>query len=147
MKTRQPIANDMSPFLIQKVNRGMKSMSILLEQRNSHSKRLALNINSHLTGTINNNENSNINRYKKSSVFDLQHMDLVRTSNISDNAEMIPEKDNITKQFNKEKIDSYDYKKIKQQSSIVVNKSNTLANIRNQQRVSKVLSNKEVITF
>ncbi|KAL6422026.1 hypothetical protein ACFW04_010844 [Cataglyphis niger] len=144
MKTKQPIMNDMSPFFIQKVNRGMKSMSILLEQRNSHSKRLAFNISSHLTGTFNNNENSNINENKKSSVFDLQHMDFARTSNISENAKIIPEKDNnITTQFNKEKIDSYDYKKIKQQSSIVVNKSNTLENIKNQQKVLKVSSNKE----
>ncbi|XP_029663300.1 uncharacterized protein LOC115235562 [Formica exsecta] len=141
MKTRQPIANDISPLLIHKVSTGMKSMSILLEQRNSHSERLALNISSHLPETFNNGENSNIDRYKKLSVFDLQHVE-TRTSNVSDNAKMIPEKDNIIKQFNTEKIDSYDHK-IKQQSSTVVNQSNTLANVRNQQRVSKISSNKE----
>lgn len=138
MKTRQSITNDIAPLLIRKVSKGMKPMSILLEQINGHSERSALNINSHSTGIFNNGESSNINRDKKLSAFDL------RTSNASGNAKLIPEKDNnITKQFNKEKINFYDHK-IKQQSSSFINKSSMSANEKNQQRVSKVSSNKEV---
>lgn len=144
MKTRQPtITNDITPLLIRKVSKGIP-MSSLLEQINGHSERSTLSLNSHLTGIFNNCESSHINRDKKLSVFDLQHVENARMSNVSNNAKMIPEKDNnITKQFNKEKINSYDCK-IKQQSPTVVNKSNTTANIRNLQGVSKAPSNKEV---
>lgn len=144
MKTRQPITNDVTPLLISKVSRGMKPMSILLNQMNSgHSGRSALSINSHLPGIFNNESSNNIKRDKKLSVFDLQRAENARTSNVSGRT-MIPEKDNdVARQFNKEKIDSYDHK-IKQQSSTVVNKSNTPAIVRNQQGVSKILSNKEV---
>lgn len=144
MKTRQPITNDVTPLLIRKVSRGMKPMSILLDQMNSgHSGRSALSISSHLPGIFNNESSNNIKRDKKLSVFDLQHAENARTLNVSGRT-MIPEKDNdVARQFNKEKIDSYDHK-IKQQSSTVVNKSNTPAIVRNQQGVSKILSNKEV---
>ncbi|CAL1677269.1 unnamed protein product [Lasius platythorax] len=143
MKTRQPITNDVTPLLISKVSRGMKPMSILLDQMNSgHSGRSALSISSHLPGIFNNESSNNIKRDKKLSVFDLQRAENARTSNVSGTT-MIPEKDNdVARQFNKEKIDSYDHK-IKQQSSTVVNKSNTPAIVRNQQGVSKILSNKE----
>lgn len=140
MKTRQPIANDITPLLIRKVSKGIP-MSSLLEQINGHSERSTLSLNSHLTRIFNNCESSHINRDKKLSVFDL-HVENARTSNVSSNTKMISAKDNI-KQFNKEKIDSYDCK-IKQQSPPIANKSNTTTNIRNQQKVSKTSSNKEV---
>lgn len=140
MKTRQPVANDITPLLIRKVSRGMKPMSILLEQMNDYSQRSALNINSHLSGIVNNSDSSNVKRDKKLSVFNLQHVEHI-TSNVG-SAKMIPEKDhNIAKQFNKEKIDINDHK-IKLQSP-VVNK-NMPMNVRNQQGVAKISSNKEV---
>ncbi|EFN66955.1 hypothetical protein EAG_15312 [Camponotus floridanus] len=141
MKTRQPITNDITPLLVRKVSKGIP-MSSLLEQINGHSERSTLSLNSHLTGIFNNCESSHINRDKKLSVLDLQHVENTRMSNVSGNAKMIPEKDNnIRKQYNKEKINSYC--KIKQQSPILVNKSNTTSNIRNLQGVSKASSNKE----
>ncbi|XP_029162109.1 uncharacterized protein LOC114933677 [Nylanderia fulva] len=142
MKTRQPIANDITPLLIRKVSRGIKPMSILLEQMNDYSQKSALNINSHLS-VFNNSKSSNIKRDKKLSVYDLRHVENSRTSNLSGSVKMIPEKDNdAAKQFNKEKIDFNDHK-IKLQSP-VVNKNNMSINMRSQQGIAKISSNKEI---
>lgn len=141
MKTRQPIANDITPLLIRKVSKGVP-MSSLLEQISGRSEKSTLSLNSHLTRIFNNCESSHMNRDKKLSVFDL-HVENARASNVSDNVKMIPAKDNnIVKQFNREKIDSYD-RKLKRQSPPIANNSDT-TNIRSQQGVSKASSNKEV---
>jgi len=120
MKTRQPTTNDVTPLLIRKVSRGIRPVSILLDQMNGHYEGLVSNMSSQRIGF-----NSGENEMPK----------------MSTNAEMISEKENnVSKQLRKEKGDSSDDKKqqSKQQSSFAVSKSNTPASPKNQQGISRI---------
>jgi len=116
MKTRQPNTNDVTPLLIRKVSRGIRPVSVLLDQMNGHCEGLVSNVNSQRTGF-----NSGENEMPK----------------MSTDTEMISEKENnVSKQLRKEKGDSSDDKK--QQSSSAVSKSNTPASSKNQQGISRI---------
>jgi len=118
MKTRQPTTNDVTPLLIRKVSRGIRPVSVLLDQMNGHYEGLVSNVSSQRTGF-------NIGEMPK----------------MSNDAEMISEKENnVSKQLRKEKGDSSDDKKqqSKQQSSSAVSKSNTSTSSKNQQGISRV---------
>ncbi|RLU19452.1 hypothetical protein DMN91_008009 [Ooceraea biroi] len=147
MKTRQPIADNLTPLLIRKVSRGVKPASILLEQISRHDdeKSSLLDVSSQITGLFNNRENSGDARDKKLSALDLQragNAQNVRTLN-ADNVKMISGEDNdIFKRFH-EKNNFYENHKIKQQSLSVMNKRNVSASTRNQQTLSKLSLDKE----
>ncbi|XP_077264067.1 uncharacterized protein LOC143898447 isoform X2 [Temnothorax americanus] len=139
MKTRQPIASDVTPSLIRKVSRGMRPMSILLNQMNGHYEGSILNVSSQMTGTFNSGEN--LDRDKRLPVFNL-HVRKTPSGcvpKVSTDAEMISEKENnASKQLRKEKGDSCD-RRTRQQSSFAVSKSNTLTSPQNQQEISRTL--------
>ncbi|XP_012216078.2 putative leucine-rich repeat-containing protein DDB_G0290503 [Linepithema humile] len=138
MKTSQSIANDITPSLIRKVSRGMKPMSILLEQINGHCEKSVPEASSQMVEILNGRENPSVNQDKKLSP-DLRHMEKdARMPNVSgNNSKMISEKDNNSfKQFYKEKGDSYDHE-IKKQSFTFVNKSNKPSDAKSQQQSSK----------
>ncbi|XP_071653282.1 uncharacterized protein [Temnothorax longispinosus] len=139
MKTRQPIASDVTPSLIRKVSRGMRPMSILLDQMNGHYEGSILNVSSQITGTFNSGEN--LDRDKRLPMFNL-HVRKTPSGcvpKVSTNAEMISEKENnASKQLRKEKGDSCD-RKTRQQSSFAASKSNTLTSPQNQQEISRTL--------
>jgi len=141
MKTKQPVANNITPLLIRKVNKGMKP-SILLEQINDEKS--FCNINSQITGIFNNRESLCDNRDKKLSIFNLQDMGKmqnVRTVNAGNTKTISAEDNDTCKQFHQKKNDFVnENRKIKQQS--VINKKNLSANIRNQQNISRQSLNK-----
>ncbi|XP_012056612.1 PREDICTED: uncharacterized protein LOC105619703 [Atta cephalotes] len=134
MKTRQPIANDVTPLLIHKISRGMKPMSILLSQMYGHEGSIP-NVSSQMTGMLKFNSRENFDQDKRLSMFNL-HVGKTQSGHIPKtftNAEIIFEKEsNVSKQLYKEKVDSSNHK-TKQRSSSVVSKSDTPTNLKIQE--------------
>lgn len=139
MKTRQPIANDVTPLLIRKVSRGMRPVSILLDQMNGHCEGSVADTSLQMTETFSSGEN--LNRDKRSSVFNLQHMGRIQSGcvpKVSTDAEIISEKENdVSKQLRKEKDDSCD-RRAKRQSSFSISKRSTPSNLQSQQEISRI---------
>ncbi|XP_070528951.1 putative leucine-rich repeat-containing protein DDB_G0290503 [Cardiocondyla obscurior] len=136
MKIRQPSTSDVTPLLIQKVSRGVEPMSILQDHMNGYEE-LVFDVNSQISRPFNNGKN--LKQDKKSSAFSFQHTRKTQSgaSKISIDVEEIPEKENVvSKRFHTAKGDLCD-RKIKQQFSLVINKSNTLGSLQNQQGISK----------
>lgn len=141
MKTSQSFANDITPSLIRKVSRGMKPMSILLEQINVHCEKSVPDASSQMVEILNSGENPSVNQDKKLSP-DLRHMGKdARMINVSP-SKMISEKHNSSfKQLHTEKGDSYDHE-IKEQSFTFVNKSNKQLDAKSRQQNSEMLHKK-----
>lgn len=143
MKTRQPIANDVTPLLIRKVSRGMRPVSILLDQMNGHYEGSVADASLQMTETFNSGEN--LARDKRLSVFNLQHIGKTQSGCVPKmftDAEIISEKENnVSKQLREEKDDSCD-RRTKQQSSFSINKRNTPSNLQNQQEISRIKVNR-----
>jgi len=144
---RQPIANDVTPLLIRKVSRGMRPVSMLLDQMNGHYEGSVADASLQMTETFNSGEN--LARDKKLSVFNLQHVRKTQSGALqscvpktSTDAEIISEKENnVSKQLHKEKDDSCD-RRTKQQSSFSINKRNTPSHLQNQQEISRIKVNR-----
>lgn len=140
MKTRQPIANDVTPSLIRKVSRGMRPMSLLLDQMNGHYEGSVLDMNSQMTGTFNSGGECP-DRDKRLSVFNLQHMGKTQydcVPRMPADVEMSSEKEaNAPKQLCKEKSDSCD-RRIKQQCPSAVSESNMPTNPQSHPRISRI---------
>ncbi|XP_011872993.1 PREDICTED: uncharacterized protein LOC105564867 [Vollenhovia emeryi] len=141
IKTRQPIASDVTPSLIRKVSRGMRPVSILLDQMNGHYEGSLLNVSPQTTGTFISGEN--LDRDRRLSAFNLQHVGKTQGScapKMSGDAEMTSEKENnvsnVSKQPRKEKGDFCD-RRTKARSSSVISKSNTLASSEDQKGISR----------
>ncbi|KYM79889.1 hypothetical protein ALC53_09594 [Atta colombica] len=135
MKTRQLIANDVTPLLIHKISRGMKPMSVLLSQMYGHYEGSVPNVSSQMTGMLKFNSRENFDQDKRLSMFNL-HVGKTQSGHIPKtftNAEIIFEKEsNVSKQLYKEKVDSSNHK-TKQRSSSVVSKSDTPTNLKIQE--------------
>ncbi|KYN05777.1 hypothetical protein ALC62_03256, partial [Cyphomyrmex costatus] len=138
MKTRQPIASDVAPLLIRKVSRGMRPISVLLDQMNYEGS--VSNVSSQMIGMLKFNSRENLGRDKRSSVFNL-HVGKTQSGRMPKtfaDAEIISEKENdVSKQLCKEKVE-YCNNKTKQQSSSTVSKSNTSASPKIQQGISGI---------
>lgn len=61
MKTKQPTISGITPLLIRKVSRGMKPVSLLMEQMNDQCNKLSY-VNSRMNGMHMQKENSFINQ-------------------------------------------------------------------------------------
>ncbi|XP_039311627.1 uncharacterized protein LOC105202730 isoform X3 [Solenopsis invicta] len=137
MKMRQSIASDITPSLIRKVSRGIKPMSIFLDQMNGHYEGSVLDVSSQMSGTFNCVEN--IGKNKRLSAFNLQPVNKTQSGCVtkaSVDAENISEKQiNVSKQSCKGKSDSCD-NRTKQQASSTVSKSNIQASPKHQQGIS-----------
>ncbi|KYQ57596.1 hypothetical protein ALC60_03558 [Trachymyrmex zeteki] len=139
MKMRQPIASSVTPLLIRKVSRGMRPMSVLLGQMNGHCEGSVPNMSSQMTGMLKFNSRENFGRDKRLSMFNL-HVGKTQSGRMPKtftDAEIIYEKENVSKQLCKEKVDSSNHK-TKQQSSSAASKSDTSANPKIQQGTSRI---------
>ncbi|XP_011690061.1 PREDICTED: uncharacterized protein LOC105451365 isoform X3 [Wasmannia auropunctata] len=138
MKTRQPIASDVTPLLLRKVSRGMRPVSVLLDQINYEGS--ISHVSSQMTGTSFSG-GENLGRVKRLPFFNLQHVGKTQSGcmpKVSTEAGIISEKeDNAFKQL-RPVNDSCDHK-TKLQSSFAVSKSNTPASPKNQEKISRIL--------
>jgi len=135
MKTSQSITNDITP-LIRKVSRGMKPISILLEQINGHCEKSVSDASSQMAEMLNSRKNPSVKQDNKLSP-DLRHMGKdTHMPNVSGNPSkiIISGKDNSSlKQLCKEKGDSYD-DEIKKQSFTFLNKGTKPSDAKSQQQ-------------
>ncbi|KAL6260599.1 hypothetical protein P5V15_008120 [Pogonomyrmex californicus] len=130
MKMRQPIASDVTPLLIRKVSRGVRPVSILLEQMNNHYE------GSQTSRWFNNGQR--LGQGKRESTLNLQHVGKVQGAYVpktSIDTEIISKKDHhVSKQCKKKNICD----QTKQQSSSAVNENTTPASIKNQRGISRM---------
>lgn len=136
MKTRQPAASNIAPLVIRKVNRGMKPMSIVLEQVDGHDEDLHLDAN------------SGDDRDKRQlSVLNVSHAagkTQARIPNV-DTANVLSSGENNNDVFKRLHEEGNEIHKMKQQSLSVIDQRNASASTASQQKISRLpLINNEV---
>lgn len=132
MKTRHSMTNDVTPLLIRKVSKGMNPASSLLQQMNRHCAKSILDLNSQLTGLLNNTESLNVSRDKKSSTLELQYAEKVQSAHLPDFADATVTSEEVCQ-------------KIKQR--FLADKSNTPGKAKERQEISKMSNKKVSYTF